>query len=247
MWRAAYWCLAREYRNQGDLVLANRAYENAVLVEPNNPEVIEKLAEWKRFCHGDSFKTWDAVFQALQKQHAASAVILAGRWLQKHPFDFSIAHAYAEMMYKLTRYDEATRIYLNALDHIADQRKWFVFVALGEMNRYRGQFPDSEEWFRKASLEMPENAAGYIFLGAIQARQGKLKDAESTHRRATQCTIGRIDEAHYNLGLVLRGRNRLSEAADSFRKALELCPEYPEAKNALDDVESAILLESMVA
>ena len=44
-----------------------------------------------------------------------------------------------------------------------------------------------------------------------QARQGKLVQAEATHRRATQCSHGQIDEAYHNLGLVLRGQGRLGE------------------------------------
>ena len=96
--------------------------------------------------------------------------------------------------------------------------------------------------YQKAIDEDPDEAGSYIFLGAVQARQGKLELAEQTHRRATQCPSGLIDEAYHNLGLVLRGQGRLAEAAECFRKAIELCPDYPDAIEALQDVESAMTL-----
>jgi tetratricopeptide (TPR) repeat protein len=53
-----------------------------------------------------------------------------------------------------------------------------------------------------------------------------------------------IDEAYHNLGLVLRGQDRLVEAAECFRKAIELCADYPEAIEALQDVESVLTLST---
>lgn len=50
------------------------------------------------------------------------------------------------------------------------------------------------------------------------------------------CPEGCIDEAYHNLGLILRAQGRLREAADCFRRAIELDPEYDNAKEALDDV-----------
>jgi tetratricopeptide (TPR) repeat protein len=115
------------------------------------------------------------------------------------------------------------------------------YASVGGLYRYRGNFPEAENWYRKAIDKAPDQASGYIFLGAVQARQGKLKEAEESHRRATQCTEGHIDEAHHNLGLVLRGQGRLADAAACFRKAIELTPDYADVVEALQDVESALL------
>ena len=46
----------------------------------------------------------------------------------------------------------------------------------------------------------------------------------------------------YNFGPVLRGQGRLAEAREYFRKAIELCPDYANAIEALQDVESAMTL-----
>jgi cytochrome c-type biogenesis protein CcmH/NrfG len=48
----AHWCSANLYRNQGEYELAERAYERAVEVEPDNEQAQSKLAEWRAFISG---------------------------------------------------------------------------------------------------------------------------------------------------------------------------------------------------
>jgi len=49
---AAHWCSADLYREQGEYELAERAYERAVEVGPDNEQAREKLAEWRAFLAG---------------------------------------------------------------------------------------------------------------------------------------------------------------------------------------------------
>lgn len=178
---------------------------------------------------------------ARQNDQAATCVLLAQRWLEDHPDDLCVMHIYAEMLYKLTRYDEAIRVYTDAIETFEDQR-WGIYNQLGHLYRYCGDFPKSEYWYRKATKEDPNEASSFIFLGSIQARQGNLKAAEGSHRKATECPEGCIDEAYQNLGLVLRGQGRFADAADCFRKALEIDPEYDDATHALEDVTQVLKL-----
>jgi tetratricopeptide (TPR) repeat protein len=146
---------------------------------------------------------------------------------------------YAEMLYLMTRYDKATRVYEDALVTFPDHR-WAIFNQLGLMCDYRGRLSEAEHWFRKAIEIEPDEIGAYVFLGSCQARQGKLKEAEATHRAATKWTgHSLLDEAYHNLGLVLRGQGRLNEAAECFRKAIEISPKYSKAIQALADVETA--------
>jgi hypothetical protein len=145
----------------------------------------------------------EMIADASRNDFAATCVHLAERWLQDHPDDLWVIHKYAEMLYMLTRYDDAVRVYTDAIDEFEDHR-WGIYNALGHLYRYRGWFPEAEKWYRKATEEDPDEATGFIFLGSIQARQGHLKEAEATHRKATMCPEGCIDEAFHNLGLVLR-------------------------------------------
>ena len=186
--------------------------------------------------------TREQIEEAVRKDHAATTILLAARYLKAHPDDLWITFKYAEMLYLMTRYAEAIRVYEDALERFEDHR-WAIFNQLGRLYRYWGRLPEAESWFRKAIEADPEDVASYVFLGACQARQGKLKEAEATHRAATE-QVGQslVDEAYHNLGLVLRGQGRLAEAAECFRKAIGLTPAYADAIEALADVELAMTL-----
>lgn len=182
--------------------------------------------------------------EASLNDHAATTILLASHWLRDHPDDFFVMLDYAEMLYQMTRYGDAIRIYERALEtEKDDSRRWAIFNQMGRMYQYWGRPADAESWFRRAIESNPDEVCSYMFLGACQARQGKLMEAEATHRAATQLKQSNLlDEAYQNLGLVLRGQGRLAEAAECFRKAIEIDPQYSEAATALVDVEKAMTL-----
>ena len=187
--------------------------------------------------------TREMVEEAFRNDHAATTVLLARQWLQAHPDDLLIIIKYAEMLYKMTRYQEAIRVYEDAIGRLEEDDRWAIFNQIGRMYNYWGRPEQAEPWFRKAIEIEPDEVASYIFLGACQARQGKLKEAEATHRAAIEWIESWLwDEAYQNLGLVLRGQDRLSEAAECFRKAIEINPKYANAIEALADVEKAMLI-----
>ncbi len=236
-----FWCQGDAYRDQGRFDLAQVAYDAAVRADPDDLQAQQKLAQWHQYRKGTGDQTPAMIDAAYRNDHAATTVLLAERWLRDHPDDLWIIHKYAAMLYQMTRYDEAIQVCVDAIARFPDSR-WGLYNQVGHLHRYRGNFADAELWYQKAKDEDPEEAASYIFLGAVQARQGKLKEAEATHRAATRCADGCIDEAHHNLGLVLRGQGRLAESVGCFRKAIELCPTYADAIEALADVESALAL-----
>ncbi len=237
----AYWCMGDNYRAQGIYHLAQKFYETAVRVAPDDEQAREKLAGWHECRTGITDKTYAMIELAFRNDQAATTVLLAPRWLKAHPDDIWVTFKYAELLYQMTHYDEAIRVYLDAIDRFEDHR-WGLYNQMGHLHRYRGDYAAAELWYQKAIDENLDDAGSYIFLGAVQSRQGKLTHAEASHRRATQCQYGLVNEAYHNLGLVLRGQGRLAEAADCFRKAIELCPKYPDAIEALQDVEAALTL-----
>ena len=242
----AYTCQGDAYRALGLNDQAELAYEMAVRVAPNDQQVKQRLSEWYEVQQSGTLVVTRAMIKdACRNHHAATTVLLAQRWLSDHPNDLGILFDYAEMLYHMTRYEEAIRVFEMTLGQHEDRGvRWAIFNQLGCLHRYRGDYVESERWFRLAIETQPEDASSYIFLGAIQARQGKLIDAEDTHRAATRCAEGLIDEAYHNLGLVLRGQDKLAESAASFCKAIEIDPSYAEAIEALDDVEMALRLSA---
>ena len=177
----------------------------------------------------------DKIRNANHRDHVSTCEALSKDWLAKNPDDIWVVHMLAESLYRMARYEESLQIYREALTRFPDHR-WGIYNQIGHLFRYRGELDQATLWYEKAIEEDPDEASSYIFLGAIKARQGKLVEAEEIHRKATSCGNGVIEEAFHNLGLVLRGQMRLLEAADCFRRAIEIDPEYEAAIEALEDV-----------
>ena len=67
--------------------------------------------------------TREMVRTASRNDQAATTVLLAARWLESHPDDLGILLDYAEMLFQMTRYEDAIRLYLNALEKAEGNRR----------------------------------------------------------------------------------------------------------------------------
>ncbi len=96
---------------------------------------------------------------------------------------------------------------------------------------YTGRrYAEAERGARTLLTDYPGFAFGWKLLGGILQMQGK--DALPAFRKAVELMPGDA-EAHFNLGVVLKGAGRLVDAAASYRKALALSPGYTEAHSNL--------------
>ena len=71
------------------------------------------------------------------------------------------------------------------------------------------------------------------------AQHGRLDEAETWNRQATECLEGRIDEAYLNLGMSL-AKGQYLEALHCFREALSRDPLDTDAQAALEDIEQVL-------
>lgn len=147
-------------------------------------------------------------------------------------------------LYSLGRYVEAEASLLNALRTAKDKHQAIVLAHLGHMERQRGRFAFAEAWYRQAIELAPSEAGFRIFLGGLLASQGDFEQAERVHRQAIQCPHGCVDEAHFNLWLVLRAQERFEEAVAALDRALEITPDYARALDAKRDIELALAMRA---
>lgn len=138
---------------------------------------------------------------------------------------------------KLARYAEASQALAKAIDLCPPAKRQIPLAQMGHVFREAGDCEQAAAWYRRAIDADPTDASYRIYLGAVLAKHGHFRQAEEEHRAAISCPEGAIDEAYLNLGLVLRAQERFAEAADCFREAIRLDPEYREARRALLDVE----------
>ena len=175
-----------------------------------------------------------------QADMVASVVLKAREYVASHPKHTSAWLQLADALYAMARYPEAVRALQRAAAVCPNDQLHIVYGRFGQVYEQKGSFAPAERWFRKAVKACPDEANGYIYLGALLAVGGRLREAEKIHRRGTRCRRGCRDEAHANLGLVLRALGRLPEARKCFQRALKLNPKYEMARKALADVEYAI-------
>jgi Flp pilus assembly protein TadD len=99
----------------------------------------------------------------------------------------------------------------------------------------KGEFPAAVEQLEKA-LDMQPNAAvsaaAHNNLGVIQSHQGRLEQAASHYRLATQLQPN-SSEAYGNLGSTLVRLNRFEEALVPYEAALRIKPNNPDFHNNL--------------
>lgn len=185
-------------------------------------------------------EAYQEAFEAWSSGEHAYALELCRELLRESP-SYAIGRLLNGIILNdLARYSEAEELIRNTVEELPSESLHHGYMHLGHVMRDRGDYEEAEKCYHKAVELAPDNAGMHVFLGALLARKGDLKGAEASHRQATQCSSGAIDEAYLNLGLVLRAQERYGEALACFRQAIEMTPDYPEAIAAGKDVERVI-------
>jgi protein O-GlcNAc transferase len=143
---------------------------------------------------------------------------------------------------QLLRYEEAEQALVKALEQCPPEGRRIVLGKMGHLFKMAGDYDLAAEWYVRVIDADPADAGGHIFLGAVRAKQGRLREAEDAFRAAIACAEGVVEEAYRNLGIVLLARERFWEAADCFREATRIDPNDRMARWALRDAELCIKL-----
>jgi tetratricopeptide (TPR) repeat protein len=185
-------------------------------------------------------KAYRPAFNAWQADEYAHALELCREMVRNFPTYPEGWLVHGIVLYELARYDEAEQVIHGAIEELSLDQLQHGYYRLGHLHRNRGDYESAEKWYRKAVEQAPDSVGMHVFLGAFLELKGDLAGAEAVHREATRLANGAVDEAWLNLGLVLRAQERYEEALACFEKALELTPDYPEAKTGKVDMEKVI-------
>jgi tetratricopeptide (TPR) repeat protein len=166
----------------------------------------------------------------------AAALVAIRNFLLANPDDANALLQKGRLLASLARYGEAEVALFRAQALFADESEYVVHRELGHLYRDWGRLEMALAAYQKVALLRPDHASGHIYSGSVLAVLGRFNEALAAHQRGTQCPEGHVDEAHYNLGLVLRSLERFEEARAHFERALELDPSDENARTALSDV-----------
>jgi tetratricopeptide (TPR) repeat protein len=140
----------------------------------------------------------------------------------------------------VARYTEARSAYDRALALLPVEDHQRIYQQLGVLEQDQSNLAIAESWYRRAIEAAPDDATGYIYLGAMLAKNGRLDEAEAVHRQTTACANGCIDEADLNLGYVLRAKGLYLDALHCFREALARDPLDPASQAAMEDMDQVL-------
>ena len=86
----------------------------------------------------------------------------------------------------------------------------------------------AEQAFRKIAADYPKYSGALVNLGILQAKQGRLEDAETSFQSALERNASNA-AALNQLGIVYRKLGRFQEADQSYRRAVQADPNYANA------------------
>ncbi len=144
----------------------------------------------------------------------------------------------------LSRFKEA-RVALNrALKYSPQENKWCVYFEMGDLYKEKGDIKRAIGWYKKGIEENKQSASGYIYIGLCLWQLEKFDESEVWFKNAIKCKEGAIEEAYYNLAGYYRIKENLNQAKKFYLDALQIDPNYDEAKLGLKEVTDAIKFET---
>ncbi len=122
---------------------------------------------------------------------------------------------------------------------LSRRHRGIVALQLAMLYHGRGNRARAEKWFARAASarDARDRDCVWVLRGGNFAGWEKFDEAAACHREAIELHDRNEEEAHLNLGLVLRTQRDYVGAAAEFHQALAISPDYPEATESLASLE----------
>jgi tetratricopeptide (TPR) repeat protein len=116
---------------------------------------------------------------------------------------------------------------------------WEPYYRLGFIYGKLGRPDAAESYLRRAIQINPKRAAPYVYLAFPRLADGRLDEAEELLSQALNLN-GRVESAHYGLGLVSKKRGDLRAALTEFYAEMEIQPGLPGLRDQIANVEAML-------
>jgi tetratricopeptide (TPR) repeat protein len=117
-------------------------------------------------------------------------------------------------------------------------------ICIGGMYEESGRPSEAERYFRAGVEWRPDHTSSWIFLGTYLAKLARFQEALAVFDGALRIGAeGDVDEVHVNIGNVRRALGDYAGAAEAYRRAIAIDPDYAIAVHKLADVEDALELQ----
>jgi tetratricopeptide (TPR) repeat protein len=214
---AAFRHVGREYRRVGVLDQAHEYFTRAVKLDPTDAASHEAIAR--------IWRDWGTPQLGLADAYRA---------VHYAPDSPSAANTLGTLLQALGYTSEAKAWYGQAL--ALDSNAWYALNNLCYAAIMTREI--AIDMCRAAVTAAPDAKAPRNNLALAHAAAGDLEGAKKWFRRA-----GDTPEAYYNYGVTLMGRRQYADAAEAFRKALEINPRHTEAALRIRQAQQALATE----
>ncbi|MFP5211999.1 MAG: tetratricopeptide repeat protein [Acidobacteriota bacterium] len=139
-----------------------------------------------------------------------------------------------KLMIKTGRGEEGTEFLEAALKQSDRQEKDAYRLKVAEVYLENDMFSEAEKHYVRVLKTNPqESIEAYNRLGIALRRQGKFKEAEKYYLMALKVYPDNA-AIYYNLGVLFMNREQFDSASQYFKKAIQLEPDFKEAREKLD-------------
>ena len=150
--------------------------------------------------------------------------------LQQYPHSTMAMNNLGSVLMAQDKHEEALTLFEQVFE--LEQRSMSA-INIGLTYQRRGNIQEAQEWYEKSIDAIADDrmlSSGdltpYYFLADLREKMGFLDEALALYQEAA--TRGeKFAEPSINLGIAYQKRQRLEEAADAFRHAIELSPHLP--------------------
>jgi len=207
--------LGQAYWLRGDFAAAEREWQEALRLAPDNPQIPYEL--------GVIYAKQNRLDEAVKLFELS--IRLAPGQAEAH---LNLGAAYGEM----GRLDEAEQQFRAAV--ALAPLNFNAHNVLGKLYFDAGRLREAEEQFHQ-SLDCEPNLAAFDYLGYIYEHAGDQTRAEQAFRAALAFN-GTDSHAHFHLGLIYAAAGRKAQAAREFETALAADPGNGEVRTALEQL-----------
>jgi tetratricopeptide (TPR) repeat protein len=186
---------------------------------------------------------WPEIDKADDDGLAAVCRELCERRLRENPNNVWLLSMYSRQLIAIGLYEEARDVIAKAERLASTSRLHWIVHRRAYLLERMGKYQEAADAYLQAHALEPKEAAHLICAGNTAYQSGDFSQAIGlTFQAATQCNEDLRHEAYLNLGCYQVANRNYEEARRCFLMALELTPDYAQAKVRLKDVEQVLLL-----
>ncbi len=156
--------LAKAYFEIGRLVEAFESYNNALQLDPENPDALNMV--------GVILLGWGRIDEAIRVFEKA---------VELHPDDYKLLNGYASALLQIGDIDKAISYFEKALEFNTDAE---TLMNLGVAYAFNGNFVEAEKQYQRAIEIDPGNPKSYYLLGNVLMAQDQPQAAQSQYQKA---------------------------------------------------------------